>query len=320
MSIIGSTNKGSGLIILDDKKRINEYKSAFLNRYVFHIRTVQNNMILLENNLSKLNLNIKSYELFERSFFHDTDKLQPNMICSYFKISEYYYKKNNGIEVDFSIENHKEKTERHYETQRHHFYKNDITPTDVDICEMCCDVSAISIEKNEEDNTHYYRNFMLKDHKKLVEYNDKALKIFHLIWELVENPSYENEEKYKFIKIRLEQIRNFQNVMIFLEKNINRFMFDLTNYEKSVEEYDLLRRAFLLDRTLILQKNDDFCIFNGEIVNPEDVCALASEVFSKYIKSDSAEIENYLKSKNISVIHKKDVIDVVTFLEREFVL
>ena len=207
------------------------YKKAFLDRFLFHIRTVQDNMIILENNLSKLYLKIKPFQLLERSLYHDLDKLDPNLINAYIEYTKYYYNKNFGVEYIFDRQNCRKKAEIHYKTQRHHFYKNNKIPNIIDICEMCCDVTAISIEKKEENNTYYYKNYMLKKHKDIKNYNTIILFVFNILWKLLKDFTYDDKEKYNFIKSRIEKIRKFQDAMIFLEKNSDRLPFKINDYE-----------------------------------------------------------------------------------------
>mgnify|MGYP001047502584 FL=1 len=261
------------------------YKTAFIDRFIFHTRTVQNNMIILENNLSKLYLKIKPFQLLERSLYHDLDKLEPSLIYAYVEYTKYFYNKNFGVEYIFDKQKCREITEKHYNNQRHHFYKNNKIPNIIDICEMCCDVTAISIEKKEKNNTFYYKNCMLKEYNNIKNYNAIILFIFNILWKLLKTPTYNDGEKYFFIKNRMEKIRQFQDAMIFLEKNNDKLPFKINDYE-------IIRKALIIDKKY-LYNDYNFFDFNKNKIDELDICIFCCEYFMN--KNNNL---NYLLEKN----------------------
>lgn len=272
------------------------YKAAFLDRFLFHTRTVQDNMIILENNLSALDLKIKPFQLLERSLKHDLDKLKPNLVDTYVEFTKYHYYKDRGKEYKFNKEKCLKKAQLHYKTQRHHFYKNNKIPNIIDICEMCCDVTAISIEKNEENNLLYYKNVMLKEYEDIKKYNDIILYIFNNLWKLLKNFTYDNEEKYLFIKNRMEKIRKFQDAMMFLEKNLDKLAF-------KIEDYEIVRRALDIGKDKL--HGDDCSFFDDKKENLDilDVCVFCCDCFIKrdYDPNFSVDLGNDFNSFNIYV-------------------
>lgn len=281
------------------------YKNIFLDRYLFHIKTVQDGMIMLENNLLKLNLDIDDFELFKRAMFHDVDKLQPNLIGAYIEASKYHYNKKNNINYSIDITEHNRIADIHYNTQRHHFYKNEIqSPSDIDICEMCCDITAVSIEKQEKDNTYYYKNYMLKEYNKLTKYNNKILLVFNLLWKLRKNFIYENEKKYKYIKNKVEKIRRFQDAMIFLEKNNDKLPF-------KIEDYKIFRRAVCLDYSVF---NDNYKFFDTDKkIDELEICVFCSE----YFINKNNNIESLFKKNKELEKNKESLKNILILLNKQ---
>lgn len=136
-------------------------KEKFINRFLTHIRKVQDYMIFLENNRDKLPFPIKEWELFRRGMQHDLKKFSNDFVWDYMKIT------------DFRL-NHKDETppdnlydccERHSLSEKHHVkhhVKNNTAPSDLDICEMCCDWTACS-DRDKTDNTKLFLEDLVKN-------------------------------------------------------------------------------------------------------------------------------------------------------------
>lgn len=271
------------------------YKNIFLNRFIYHIRTVQDNMIMLENNLSKLPFKINDFKLLKRSMSHDLDKIQSDLIDTYLNISKYHYNKNNNIENNIDISSYVKNTEKHYRTQRHHFYKNGIKANYVDICEMCCDTDAVSIERHEETNSYYFEKIMLIEYKNLQRYKEQILLIFNLLKKLHKNIEYDNINKFNFINTKLKYIREFQNKMLILEKNKNLLPF-------KIDDFEIIKSAFSINEMKLFNKLNNVCIFsnsNKTKINNLDICKYCCDFCINNCKNTKQSInKNYLNYKN----------------------
>lgn len=272
-----------------------EREKAFIDRFMKHIRLVQDNMILLECNFSKIDfINIEQFDLIKRSMEHDLDKVQENLIENYISIKEYYDNANNTIDID-RIKNN---ILIHYGTQRHHFYRNDMEPNDIDVCEMCCDVDAISVEQKEESNTLYFKNHMLKEYSKILPYKDQMLKIFHI---LEDKDITERNSEVSFLYDVIDYIRKVQNNRLFLEKNSNLLPF-------SIDKWELLRKGFKIDINNLckhLNKNFDYDdmyqnvkSIDFNVKNTLDLCEMCCELDAGAILID----KSILLNDNVSTI------------------
>lgn len=250
-----------------------EEEIFFINRFLKHTRLVQDNAILLENNLKKLNISLKDFDLFYRTLSHDIDKLQNDLINIYIKISQYYNNIKNGFSTDgIDIDFLKKHIEKHYSSQRHHFYRNEIEPSIIDICEMCCDIDAISIEQQEENNRIYFENYMLLHYPKLLKYKDLIFKIFYIL---------ENKDKTLYNKksIFLDKlttyIRKVQNNRLIIEKNANKL-------NSPFDKWDFFREGIFNDITNIKNNlNNNFTKSYQVIINNKTTNNIY-ELCSKY--------------------------------------
>ena len=169
-----------------------KYKKGFLQWMFNHIREMQDNMILLENNLDKLPFKLKSYDLIRRCIYHDLDKFKKDKIDAYYNF--YYYCVINDMESPDSVEKIRKK---HYSTNRHHpdFHLKTGKPfTNIDLCELCCDM----LERtycNYGDYTKQFsyceEKFFIK-HPEMLKYKSRMYYIFNLLIEL-KNETSNNE-------------------------------------------------------------------------------------------------------------------------------
>jgi hypothetical protein len=119
-----------------------------------HIRRVQDNMLLLENNLNRLPFRVRNFELAKRGMLHDSDKVTFR-IKNYFEIFKHFKFVREGIGDGgdiISADMVQKYARRHYLSQRHHMeyhIKNKIPLSGVDICEIACDLYAIKEELGE---------------------------------------------------------------------------------------------------------------------------------------------------------------------------
>lgn len=159
-------------------------KERFIDRQVEHLRRVQDNMILLEKNLDKLPFMIKDFEILRRGMQHDLDKFSDNAGPGYIRIEEYKYNEKNGIpNKKIDKEDLYKCSNEHYKTQRHHdtfHILNETEFTDLDICEICCDLTAVS-ERENTDTIQYVKEKLFPTKQIFNKRMDDVLKILDLL-------------------------------------------------------------------------------------------------------------------------------------------
>jgi len=156
----------------------------FIDRQIEHIRKVQDYMIILEKNRNKLPFKIKPFILLRRAMKHDLSKFSIKLIRNFIRIAEYFENKKFGLSND-----HIDKTilfecsSLHYLTEAHHIehhIKQKTIPTDIDICEMCCDWVACSQRDGTADIIEYFET-ACKTCKFFMERKNVFLHILHLL-------------------------------------------------------------------------------------------------------------------------------------------
>lgn len=234
-----------------------EKEKLFINRFLRHTRAVQDNMIFLEKNKCKLDfLDLDDFILFKRGLRHDIDKLEDDLIECYITIAEYYNMKN-VVDKD-KINLAKQQVYKHYNSQRHHFYRNDIEPNLIDICEMCCDIDAIATEQNEENNTLYFENFMLVEYPHLFKMKDDILKIFYFLRE--KKNIVNDDEKSVYLDKVVEYMRKLQDDRLSIYNNslVNLERDDLGDFVKELfNDIEYIENVFFLAK-LSNNKNNNF--------------------------------------------------------------
>ena len=165
-----------------------KYKKQFITWVVRHIRLVQDLAVILELNLNKLPFKIEEWEILNRCMQHDLDKFQTNKADGYVKLEEYLDNKRNNINNNYIDKSTLYNcSNMHYNTQRHHTQYHDINNeeySNIDICEICCDIFAESIIKNEGDcGKGYCLNTLFPNNPKLNKQKDNIFKIFDLLAE-----------------------------------------------------------------------------------------------------------------------------------------
>lgn len=75
---------------------------------------------------------------------------------------------------DIDINSLRPITEMHHIKERHHPH-NKKAMSNLDLCEMCCDLAAMAWEKNEINFTNYYLNIQEKKFPLLKKYNKKII-------------------------------------------------------------------------------------------------------------------------------------------------
>ncbi|MDR1499042.1 MAG: DUF5662 family protein [Rickettsiales bacterium] len=271
-----------------------------MDRFFCHIRLVQDNMVLLENNLSKLPFKIGNYEVIRRSFEHDLDKVRPDLVNTYVEINKYHYNKKNDIENDVDMTTFEPIIEKHYLSQRHHFYRNDFEPNDIDVCEMCCDIDALSTTQKEEDNTSYFRNFMMKEYPQLDRYKKDILHILKLLIKLKKSGRCDVANKFDFINKQIIYNRKVQDNLVILEKNAVDLPFLLDDWE--------------LVRTAVLFGADKFVgdlLFRFEEydnieVNDINICKICCDYCARAWLEDENDYEKYCRNNIGAHIGKLD--------------
>jgi len=164
-----------------------QFKEQFIKRQMEHLRLVQDLMILLEINKDKLPFEIeKNWELLNRGMKHDLDKFREYNANKYTKIEEYYSNKRNCLDNKYIDKNTLyDCSKDHYSTQRHHAEYHEInkeTYTNIDICEICCDIFANSIRnKDETRGKNYCLTELFPMFTSLKEYQKNIIIILDLL-------------------------------------------------------------------------------------------------------------------------------------------
>lgn len=160
-----------------------ENEILFLDRTIKHIRRVQDNLILLEKNRDKLPFEIEKWFLMN-CLDHDLTKFRPSIVEDYVATNEYFRNKKLGLSVEHIDYKKLQKAWKIHEMENGHHpeYKKEMS--DIDLCEMCCDISAMSQEFNEKDYTKYFTEKLIKDVPMLEKYEKDCIKILKLLQEL----------------------------------------------------------------------------------------------------------------------------------------
>lgn len=148
-------------------------------------------MIFLEKNFEKLPFKLKNFELLRRGMYHDLDKFSDDLIHDYLKITEYYKNKREGLpNKNINEEALYNCCETHSNSSLHHLkyhIKNNSNPSNIDICEMCCDWAANSDRRNEKDYTKYFLEVLVNENEFCKNRKDDFLKILNLLMEKTKN-------------------------------------------------------------------------------------------------------------------------------------
>lgn len=279
----------------------NEDEIRFINRFLFHTRFVQNNMILLEKQSDKYDfLQAKNFAFINQAMFHDLDKINSDMIYNYVIMSTYYYLRNNNLPFDhIDVDKYKAQTERHYKTQRHHFYDNDIEPNIIDISETSSDIDAVSNELKEDNNINYFNNVLLNKPKV-----KKHEMVFRQIFKILENknPEINITKKTIFIDKYINYIRKFQDYMITIAKKGLPFETDKWKLIRLALNYNLNDFS---EKNIIYSGNiEDFFYYNKNKSQEYEGLPLLCSALACFGK----DYKNYVKTSNY--LYLKDILDL----------
>lgn len=172
-------------------KDYKEEKLNYINRVVSHNRLVVDLMILLEMNRDKLPFEVGEWELMQRAMKHDTDKFEKDYANAIVSIYADELDPEKDIE---EIDKRHSKHHNHHEINPHHFgyhEKHGSIPSNVDICEICCDWVASAEKpryKEQRGNTtltkEVFYKYILTEDSQWKPLEDKFVKVFDLIEEL----------------------------------------------------------------------------------------------------------------------------------------
>ena len=161
-----------------------KYKKEFLQWMFNHIREMQDNIILLENNLDKLPFKLKPYDLIRRCIYHDLDKFKKDMLDGYYTFYNCKYIEKTELPTSVGIIQKK-----HYIKNRHHpdFHIKTGKPfTNIDLCEMCCDMlkrTEFIYGDCKKQLTYCEEKFFIK-YPEMLKYKDKMYNIFDILIKL----------------------------------------------------------------------------------------------------------------------------------------
>lgn len=98
---------------------------------------------------------------------------------------EFFYNKRNGLSNEhINQELIKEATKKHYESNSHHIeyhVKHNTTMSNLNICEMCCDMAALCQELGFDDYTKHFRENLVPKFDFLRNNQDLFLNILNLL-------------------------------------------------------------------------------------------------------------------------------------------
>lgn len=167
-----------------DQQIINE----FIERQLKHMRLVQDNMLLLEEHRSFLPFQIPAWRLIRRSLNHDRDKLSPAAIQGRIAIAKYWHHIHHHLPVGVNgvIDQNTmlQIAKQHYLHNSHHMdyhLQHHTLPSKLDICEMCCDMSAIAQEQQAANYTKHFLNVEVPKYTFLQTHLNTFLAIFQLL-------------------------------------------------------------------------------------------------------------------------------------------
>jgi len=167
-------------------------KEHLIKRQIEHIRLVQDSGIFLELNKDKLPFEIEDFEILNRALCHDLDKFKKGKTRDgYMALAEYHENRMNDIPNKVKPEDLEYGCEIHYKTQDHHmayYFDKKVEPSNVAICEMCCDILACANRHN--GNVDSAIEYFLKNFND--EFSKKNKEIFIKIFELLREKENEN--------------------------------------------------------------------------------------------------------------------------------
>lgn len=164
-----------------------EEKQAYIKRVISHSRTTADLMILLELNRDRLPFEIPEWELVRRGVQHDLDKLNTDYANVIVSIYVDELNENDTKELE---KRHK-MCHNHGDVNPHHMAYHKLhgtMPSNLDICEMCCDFVASSQKprfKNQKKTPkEAFIEYVLNNEPDLEPLREKFIKVFDLLKEL----------------------------------------------------------------------------------------------------------------------------------------
>ena len=148
-----------------------------------HSREVYNLMLFLLDNKEKLSLDLDDWDIIERAYKHDIDKINRDYVNAVIDVYYFSDTKNSTemARLESTIREHK--LEQPHHVQCHD--KNCTPISDIDICEMCCDwVSSVKRHQIVDDEVGAAKEFYFnrcEDFPILKEKENKFLEVFDLL-------------------------------------------------------------------------------------------------------------------------------------------
>ena len=162
-----------GIYYNEEYRKIDKkVKKRFIEKNLEYIRTVQNNMILLEINKDKLPFHIEDWEILQRGMQY-----------------------NLGIFHDYTINDFNKADNLNLHHKYQHCYAESNIPNNIsngfelsklDICKICCDIFSIS-QKFRNNPLTYLSNNVLPNNKILKKNEKEILFILSLLMKLNKN-------------------------------------------------------------------------------------------------------------------------------------
>lgn len=160
-----------------------EQKEHFVNRLIKHIRRVQDNMLLLEFNRNGLPFDIEEWELTRRGMQHDLSKFNEELVEGFIKCDIFHRANKSKTKTDITWKDIFPYIEKHRKIEEHHAH-NKTEMSNLDLCEMCCDLYAMTQEFKEDDHLAYFKNKLCKDVPMIKKYSKECIEILELLYTL----------------------------------------------------------------------------------------------------------------------------------------
>lgn len=160
-------------------------KHSFLHYHFLHVSYVLEAAIILEEHREQLPVLIPEWKLIHQVRTHDADKFSPELVAGQYAIQLELYNATRGIATaEDDLAQARQGRQLHYEMNRHHLEyhaRHQSLPSNVDLCEMCCDMASIAKMKHESDYTQYFRDHLQLQHTFCQTHAQQFIQILRLL-------------------------------------------------------------------------------------------------------------------------------------------
>lgn len=147
-------------------EQLTEARDILLRYHYIHVTYVLQGATYLERIVATLPIRFEPFTLLQRARVHDADKLRPDMLAGGLLIQ--YHNKYKDIPLEPVEQQQLQWTRmQHYLHNPHHLeyhLHRGSLPSALDICEMCCDMCAVSKLLNDADFTDFFNRILCPTH------------------------------------------------------------------------------------------------------------------------------------------------------------